>query len=388
MPSWLPLLLGFLTAINPISTDMYLPAFPAMEASLGSPPGSAQVTLAAWFIGVAIGQLLQGTLSDRFGRRMPLIAGTAVYTLASAGCALAPDIATLSAFRFLAAIGGSASSVLPRAVVRDVAEGLAAARLMSRLMLVMGVAPIAAPGLGGLVLGLAGWHAIFWVCTVYGALSTFLVWRFLPETSRPERRSALNPAVILGHYGAALGERGFLTHAAMAGFCMFLIFAYVASAPTVFIQGFGLSPGGFSLLFALNSVGFIGASQCNPWLLARLGANRLLHLATGLCAAAVLTLAVTALTGWGGLAGTFAPIVAAMAACGLIMPNAAVGALARHGARAGSASALMGTLQFGLAALSGLLVGVLSDGTARPMVLLMLAGLAAMVIADVLRPAR
>src|SRR5579859_2800345 len=156
-PVWLPALLGLLSAVGPISTDMYLPAFPAIEAALGGRPGTAQVTLATWFLGLAVGQITQGSLSDRFGRRGPLIVGTGLFTVASIGCALAPDLATLSAMRLLAAIGGSASMVVPRAIVRDLSDGHAAARMMSRLVLVMGVAPILAPTLGGFVLATLGW---------------------------------------------------------------------------------------------------------------------------------------------------------------------------------------------------------------------------------------
>jgi DHA1 family bicyclomycin/chloramphenicol resistance-like MFS transporter len=174
-PSWLPILLGFLTAVGPVSTDMYLPAFPAIEASLGAGDGSAQLTLATWFVGLAFGQLTQGSLADRFGRRRPLLVATAFYTLASAGCALSPNLATLSAMRFLAGFSGSASMVIPRAIVRDLADGHEAARLMSRLILVMGAAPILAPTLGGLVLGFGSWRTIFWIATAYGAICTVLV---------------------------------------------------------------------------------------------------------------------------------------------------------------------------------------------------------------------
>ena len=169
-PSWLPLLLGFLSATGPIATDMYLPAFPAIESSLHIPLGSAQWTLATWFIGLAIGQITQGSLADRFGRRAPLISATALFTLANVGCALSTDLVTLSFMRFLAAIGGSASMVIPRAIVRDLAEGHAAAKLMSRLILVSGVAPILAPTLGGFLLKIADWHFIFWFTVLYGTL--------------------------------------------------------------------------------------------------------------------------------------------------------------------------------------------------------------------------
>ncbi|MDQ2803320.1 MAG: MFS transporter, partial [Pseudomonadota bacterium] len=191
IPFWLPLLLGFLTAVGPASTDMYLPAFPAIEASLHGPVGSAEYSLAAWFAGLAVGQIAPGTLADRFGRRRPLIGATAVYTLTCAACALAPNILFLSAFRFVSAIAASAGMVIPRAVVRDLADGHAAAVLMSRLMLVMGAAPILAPSIGGAVLAFATWRWIFWIMTAYGAASLALVsWR-LPDTLPSERRTRL-----------------------------------------------------------------------------------------------------------------------------------------------------------------------------------------------------
>src|SRR5580704_17567487 len=190
--AWLPALLGFLIAVGPAATDMYLPAFPAVEASFHSAPGTAQLTLASWFAGLAVGQITQGSVSDRFGRRLPLLFGTAGFTLACVGCALAPSIGWLALFRAVAAFAASASMVIPRAVVRDLADGHAAAILMSRLMLVMGAAPILAPSIGGLVLLFAHWRFIFVILAVYGATACALVWRFLPETLGPDRRIRLN----------------------------------------------------------------------------------------------------------------------------------------------------------------------------------------------------
>jgi DHA1 family bicyclomycin/chloramphenicol resistance-like MFS transporter len=162
-PRWLPLLLGYLQAVGPMSIDMYLPAFPAIEADYHAAQGAAQITLATWILGLSVGQLVQGSLADRFGRRVPLLLGTAIYTVASVGCAVAPSIAWLAFWRFVAAFGGSASMIVPRAVVRDVAEGQAAAHMMSRLILILGVAPVLAPSLGGLVLTFASWRVIFWI---------------------------------------------------------------------------------------------------------------------------------------------------------------------------------------------------------------------------------
>lgn len=385
-PAWLPVLLGFLTAVGPLSTDMYLPAFPAIEASLGGRPGTAQITLATWFAGLAIGQITQGSLSDRYGRRAPLLAGTAVYTLANAGCALAPDLLTLSALRFVAAFGGSASMVIPRAVVRDLADGLAAAHLMSRLILVMGVAPILAPTLGGLVLGYAPWHAIFWLTAVYGGICCVLVWRLLPDTLPRHRRAQLGIGNLAARYAAVLRDRVFLCFAAINGWGMFGMFAYIGGSPPVLIQRFAFSPAQYGMLFGTSAGAFILASQLNPRILPRVGAARVLRIGTLTYLAAAVALLACAVLDVGGVYGVVLPVVVAMGSMGFVMPNSAVGSLSRHAAQAGSASALLGTVGFCLAAFSGVLVGAFSDGTARPMAILMLTGAVGAVLADRLRP--
>ena len=385
MPAWLPLLLGFLTAINPISTDMYLPAFPQMEAEFGSGPGSAQLTLATWFLGLAVGQVTQGTLSDRFGRRGPLILGTVLYTLATVGCALAPDMGWLAAFRFVEAFGASASSVIPRAVVRDKVTGLEAARIMSRLILVMGAAPILAPSLGGALLGVAGWRSIFWAMAAYGALSGLLVWWLLPDTLPPERRLRLGPAALLRNFGRVLAEPVFLTHALLGAAVMFCIFAYISGAPAIYIEHFGITPGQFAIVFGASAAGFIGGAQLNPPLSARFGPGRVLTAASFILLGNGVFLAVLAWTGWGGMWGFFPPVLIMLTASSLIMPNSAVGALARHGQRAGTASALLGTLQFAVAALGSMGVGVLADGTPRPVAAVILFGAVMAVVLNALR---
>lgn len=374
MPSWLPLLLGFLTAINPISTDMYLPAFPTLEAEFRTGAGSAQVTLATWFIGLAVGQVTQGSLADRFGRRGPLMVGTLVYTAASIGCALAPDMGWLAVFRGLAAFGASASAVIPRAIVRDMATGLEAARLMSRLILVMGAAPILAPSLGGLLLGVAGWRSIFWVMAGYGALSCLLVWRLLPDTLPVERRLRLGFFALFRGYWRVLSEPVFVTHALLGAAVMFCVFAYISGAPAIYIEHFGITPGQFAVIFGASAAGFIGGAQLNPMLAARFRPGRVLTAASlGVLLASVLLVAC-AVTGWGGIWGVFPPVVLLLSASSLVLPNSAVGALARHGQRAGTASALLGTIQFAVAALGSMGVGIFANGTPLPVTLVILFG--------------
>ncbi len=387
-PAWLPILLGFLTAVGPLSTDMYLPAFPSIEASFHTAPGTAQITLATWFTGLAIGQLTQGSLSDRYGRRGPLVAGTLLYTLCSAGCALSPNLASLAVLRFVTAFAASASMVIPRAVVRDLADGHEAARLMSRLILVMGAAPILAPSLGGLLLTFASWRLIFWFAAAYGAVCLVLVWLKLPDTLAERDRVRLGAAGLVQRYLHVGQDRIFLAYAAMGGCGMFGMFAYIGGSPTVLIGEVGLSPEHFGMLFGASAAFYVIASQINPFLLHRFGAGRILRGAVVSYVLAALTLFGCAVFHAGGIFGIVPPIMITLGSMGLIMPNSAVGALSRHAAQAGSASALMGTLQFCLAALAGGLVGILSDGTARPMASLMLLAAAGVVIADQFRSRR
>jgi DHA1 family bicyclomycin/chloramphenicol resistance-like MFS transporter len=383
---WLPALLGFLIAVGPAATDMYLPAFPAVEASFHSAPGTAQLTLASWFAGLAVGQITQGSVSDRFGRRLPLIIGTTCFTLACIGCALAPSIGWLAAFRALSAFAASASMVIPRAVVRDLADGHAAAILMSRLMLVMGAAPILAPSIGGLVLLFAHWRFIFVILAVYGAIACTLVWRFLPETLGPDRRTRLNFGEQLTRYRQILTERGFVTHAAMGGFASFGMFAYLGGSSPVFIQGFNLSPSLFALVFGLNSLGLIVCSQLNARLLRHFSPSQILAWAQRVSLCAALALCGVAFGGFHILPLVMAPVFVAISCMGFTTANATVGALSRHAAHAGSAAALMGIGQYSLGATSGLLVGLLTDGTPRGMALLMCAGSLGSVIAERFRP--
>ena len=382
---WLAPTLGFLTAVGPLSTDMYLPAFPAIEASYGAPEGTAQITLASWFAGLALGQIAQGTMADRFGRRRPLIAGLAVYTLASIGCALAPSLWMLTVLRAVAAFGGSASMVLPRAIVRDLADGVAAARLMSQLMLVMGVAPILAPTLGGLLLSFASWHVIFWFAAVHGLISLVVVCQALPETLAPARRVRLGLAGLMSRYGTILTDRNFFLYMATASCVMFSMFAYLSGSPPVYIQLFGLSPPVYGILFGLCAASFILGAQVNPYFLRRFGAFRVLRVAVRCYLAADILLCGLAFAGGFGIASVFIPIFLGMSTLGFILPNTAVGALSRHANHAGSASALMGTIQFIFAAISGSLMGILTDGTARPMAAMMLLGAVCAVIADAYR---
>ncbi|WP_342627465.1 multidrug effflux MFS transporter [Nguyenibacter vanlangensis] len=402
--SWIAILLGFLTAVGPVSTDIYLPAFPALEASLHAPAGSAEMTLAVWFVGLAVGQITMGPLSDRFGRRMPMLVGTLVYTLASVGCALSPGIVSFSTFRLIASLGASASLVIPSACVRDMSHGNEAARLMSRLVLVMGVVPILAPTLGGFVLAFTSWRSIFWASAAYGLVCTFLVARVLPETLDPANRSEFSPMALVSRYVLLVRDRGFITNALVAGFSAFMSFTYLSAAPSVFIHLFGFSPAQFGMLFGVFAVCMIGASQLNGMLVGRIDAARILGRSVGLAVLGTLAMTVVsivmafAMKGGAMKAGAMphglalVPLVLAMmlalGTTGIIGPNATVGAMADHPRLAGSASAFIGTLQYVLGAVAGAIVGMLPRTTPVPMAGVMLMGAVVMLMMVLLRPAR
>jgi len=395
---WIPVLLGFLTAVGPVSTDIYLPAFPALERSLHANAGGAQMTLSVWFVGLAIGQMTMGPLSDRFGRIRPMLIGTIVYTICSFGCALAGDIWTFSGFRLVAAIGASASLVIPSACVRDIAHGNMAARMMSQLVLVMGVVPILAPTLGGFVLEFTSWRSIFWASGVYGLVCIAVLLRVLPETLNRDNRQSFSPMALVTRYIFLVRDRSFITNAMIAGFSAFLSFTYLSAAATVFIHVFGFSPSHFGMMFGVFAVGMIGASQLNGFLVGRIDAHRMLTLAmlVALVGTMILTgLAVLfvfrqktglAIEPW-LMCAIVGALLVALAPTGIIGPNATVGAMINHPKLAGTAAAFIGTLQYVLGACAGGMIGMMPSHTPIPMAGTMLMGAVIMLMLSVLRPA-
>jgi DHA1 family bicyclomycin/chloramphenicol resistance-like MFS transporter len=379
-----PFLLGVIIAVGPVSTDMYLPAFPALAHDLHD-LAAPQYSLGAYFAGLALGQMTQGTLADRLGRRGPLLVGLALYTLATLGCLLSWNTESLVVFRFLTALGASAGVVIPRAMVRDLADGPEAARLFSKLMLVMGVAPIAAPMLGAAVVEVASWRMIFALCALYGVVALALIWWCVPDTLPVERRARSGLVATLARYGAILRERGFITHAIAGAATSGCIFAYLAATPQVFEGEFGWSVAGYAALFGANSAAYIAVNQINPPLMQRVGLAKVVGGAALVQLAAGAGMALCGVLGGGALV-LAALLLLAEIGFGLLMPCTLVGALSRHQAHAGSASALMGTLQYGAGALTSLGVGVLADGTARPLGFTMLGCAALGALAAALRP--
>ncbi len=358
------LVLGLLSAFAPLSIDMYLPALPAIGAELGGGIQAAQATLAAFFAGMAAGQLLHGPLSDRFGRQPPLFAGLAAYVLASIGCALAGGMTALVLLRLVQALAGCAGMVIARAVVRDLADRMDPVRMMTRLMLVMGAAPILAPLLGGWVAEALGWRAIFWLLAAVGALALALCALFLPESLPPERRQRGGIGSTLRGVARLLGDARFLRAALPGALAIAGMFAYIAGSPHVFIALHGVAPSHYGWLFGGAAFGIIAASQLAGRLADAWGRERLLTRA--LLALALVGVAILLLSG-APLPLLYAPIWLYVALMGLVLPMAGVLSMQPFPALAGTASALMGALQFTLGAVAGLALAVLHDGTARPM---------------------
>ncbi|MDU9411890.1 multidrug effflux MFS transporter [Pseudomonas sp. zfem005] len=360
------LILGSLSAFGPMAIDFYLPSFPALAQAFSTDVEHVQLSLASYFIGLAIGQLLYGPIADRFGRRIPLLVGVSLFTLASVACALAPSLEWLIGARFVQALGGCAGMVVSRAVVRDLCDPITSAKVFSQLMLVMGLAPILAPLGGGLLLDLFGWPSIFFGLTLFSALVLTGVYLWLPETltsgdERPPLRGAL------GQYKRLLGDGVFIGYAMTGGLSMAGMFAYIAGSPFVFIELYGVPAEHYGWLFGGNALGFILVAQVNAWLMRFGGPAYWMRRVVWLYLACALALLAVAHAHTEALWPLLVPLFGCIASLGIIIPNASASAMAGQGRHAGSASALMGSLQFSVAAGAAALVGVLHDGSAMPM---------------------
>ncbi|WP_248918528.1 multidrug effflux MFS transporter [Pseudomonas entomophila] len=362
------LILGALSAFGPLAIDFYLPAFPAMAHAFATDEKHVQTTLAAYFLGLSLGQLAYGPIADRFGRRIPLLFGVALFTLASLVCAYAPNLDSLILARFVQALGGCAGMVLSRAIVSDKCDAVASAKVFSQLMLVMGLAPILAPMLGGVLVNLAGWQSIFLALSLFSAVCLLAVALGLPE-SLPASVPRQPLSGALRQYLRLLGDRVFIGHALTGGIAIAGMFAYIAGSPFVFIKLYGVPAEHYGWLFGTNAAGFILMAQVNARLLSKRGPAFLLARAVWLYLAAAMVLLAVAAWHPDALWPLLVPLFICIASLGCIAPNASACAMSGQGARAGSASALMGCLQFSVAAGAAALVGLLHDGSAVPMAL-------------------
>ena len=362
----LTLVLGAVMATGPLALDMYLPALPTLEAEFAASTARVQHTVSAYLFGMGLGQLAFGPLTDRFGRKRPLLAGLGLFALASAGCALAHSIDSFVLLRFAQALGGSAGMVVIRAVIRDRFDALQSARVLSLMMLVMGVAPILAPLAGGWLLVSGSWHWIFFVLAAYALFCVAVVFLFLEESHPPDARAPSVGRALAGILPLTR-DRRFLgpTLVFIAAFGAF--FAYLAAAPFVFIRFFSVPADRFGWYFGANALGFITVSQLNRRLLAGRGPRRVLGWGVCLLGVAALLLLACALTGIAGFAGVFGALFLAVASLGLIASNASAVTLAPFGDRAGGASSLLGASQALTGVVASAAVGWIHARGAVPM---------------------
>jgi DHA1 family bicyclomycin/chloramphenicol resistance-like MFS transporter len=363
----LAIILGALTAVGPLAIDMYLPALPTIGREFGVDAAATQVSVASYFLGVAVGQAFYGPMSDAVGRKPALYFGLVVFVLSSLGCAWADSVNTLVLFRFLQALGGCAPIVIPRAIVRDHFDQVGSIRMLSMLMLVMGLAPILAPLIGGQLLVNFGWRSVFWLLATYALGWLVLVAFLLPESLPIERRRRQPVGVVLSTYLRLLVDRTYICYVLSGALIFAGLLTYVSGSPYVFIELFHVSPERYGLYFGVNACGIMAASQTNRWLATRIEARRIVGVVLSVAVTASLVLLFDAYTGFGGFAGILVPLFFYIACHGFVLPNTTALAMAPHGKVAGSASALLGTVQFVLASLTGALVAALANGTPVPL---------------------
>ncbi len=369
--------LGLISAVGPFAIDMYLPALPSMGRSLAATPAQVQLSLSVFFVTLGVCQLFYGPLSDIIGRKAPILSGLGFFILGSLGCALAPNIETLIAFRIVQALGACAGMVIPRAVVRDLHTGHEASTLMSLLMLVVSTSPLLAPLTGSLAIKAFGWRGVFVILMVAGLASLILAVTALNETNPPEARGGNSWKAAFNSYGRLCLDAEFmgLTLVGALGVASFIV--YIGSAPYVLINHFGLSPSQFSLCFALNAASFFGFGQLAGPLTRRFGLPPVIKIAVAGFALAMAILAVLAEFDIGGLAVIMALLFVGYGFLGVGLPTSAVLSLEHHGANAGTASALMGALQMFVGAAIMVVSSLFSNETPRPM-LFFIAGCAVM----------
>jgi MFS transporter, DHA1 family, multidrug resistance protein len=369
-----------LSTFGPISLDLYLPALPQLAEDLSASPSGAQLTITACLLGLASGQLIAGPLSDRFGRRPPLIIGLVLYMLTSLACAFAPSIEILLVLRLLQGLAGAAGLVIARAVARDLYEGRELLIFFSRLVLISGLAPVIAPVLGGQLNRFTDWRGIFGVLAAFGLVLLLAGLFGVPETLPPERRRAGGLSATLHGFGELLRDRLFVGSALSSGLAGASMFAYIAGATFVLQQIYGLSPQGFSLVFGVNSLGIMAMSQLGGQLGRRWAPLGVLALGLGLNLLGAVGVAVATLSGL-GLPWLIGSLFVMVSAVGMVFPTATTLALSDYPHQAGSASSLLGLGQYVVGAVAAPLVGVAGEETAVPLGLVTLtASLAAMVV--------
>ncbi len=363
------LVLGLLTALGPFTIDLYLPAFPIIGDELGVSATAVQLTLTATTIGFAAGQLIVGPFSDKFGRRMPLIIATAVHVLASIGAAMSTDITMLGVFRVLQGIGAAGGGVVAMAMVRDLFGGYQLVRMLSRMALVNGMAPILAPVIGSQLLGIMDWPGIFWFLAVYGAFVVVAAFVFIIETLPPQKRKS-DGVSVAQRYQAVFSDRIFVGTLLVGGFNFAALFTYLSASTFLFQTTFGFTPQQYGYLFAVNSLGVVTGVQVASRIMRHTGPQWVIAWATAAQVAAAAAMIICDQLGL-GLWGVMIPLWFFICATGFLFPSVQVLGLARNGSQAGTAASLLGATTFGFAGIITPVVGLIGVTTATPMAVIM-----------------
>ncbi len=364
----LAVVLGLLSAIGPFAIDMYLPALPSIGQDLDASTSAVQLSLLIFFLSMGLGQIVVGPISDMVGRKPPLYFGLALFMAGGIGAALAPSIEWLVAFRFFQGLGACAGMAIPRAVVRDLHTGTEAAKLMSLLMLVFSISPILAPLTGSFIIEAFGWRGVFWAVTIAALLAVALLATSIKETRPPEDRVGSSLGIALSAYAFLLRDRKFLGLAAVSGFAISSFFVYLSSSSFILIDHYGLSPQAYSVFFSINAVSFFAMSQLTGKFAEKYGLARVVRVAVSGYALTMVVLFSLMASGIDSLAVLAALLFVGYGFVGLVIPSTSVLAMDDHGAIAGTASALLGTLQFAIGALAMGVSGAFFDGTPVPMV--------------------
>jgi DHA1 family bicyclomycin/chloramphenicol resistance-like MFS transporter len=376
------LILGSLTALSPFSIDMYLAAFPQMAHAFNTNVAQVSLTLSSYFIGLASGQLIYGSLMDRFGRLKPLYVGLMIYILASIGCAFSKSVEILIVLRFIQALGGCAAGVASFAMVRDLFEPKESAKVFSLLILILGVSPLLAPTIGGYLAVYFGWSSVFLVLAAIATIILIVVARSLPESHQADHSHVLHPLTIIKNYLSILKEPQFYTYALSGALGFAGLFVYLAASPTIFMEIFGVSEQVYGWIFALIAMGLVGMSQFNIVLIRRFTNEQILRAALLALTSASLIFAICSYNGWYNLYSVVATVFVFLSCIGLSNPNSSALAMAPFASKAGSAAALMGFLQMGIGSLASLCVGILKAQQLLPVALIFVgtSGLALVVL--------
>lgn len=366
-------ILGALSTLSPFAIDMYLPAFPGIAAALHTTTAKVSLSIASYFVGLALGQVIYGPLLDRFGRKRPLYAGLTLFMVASVLCLFSTDIRWLIAMRFLQALGGCGAQVGAMAMVRDFFPVQEMAKIMSLLILILGVSPLFAPAVGEFFVSHFNWQTVFVFLAVVALLLLVICWRWLPEGHEPDPKVSLRPAPILRNFWDVLKEPQFLTYALSGAFAFSGLLVYVASSSIIFMEVFHVSGRTFSYIFAGLAVGFIGSNQVNVLLLRRFGSDQIFRASLLVEGPVAVLLLVGTACGWFGLGATIALLFIILFMLGLAYPNAAALAMAPFDRNIGSASAMLGFLQIGVSSLASASIGIFDSHTLMPVALIIAA---------------